>query len=266
MEIYIDVLILENLIINYFLIYITCKTLNVKYRVGVNLLAAFIGSLVPILMLFLSLNIYFQFILKILIAMLMIFISVGKNFKTIIKGVFVLTFYTIALGGLCIFIKFNESGIMPRNSYIVNFTYKKLILGVVISAMCMDRLFIFIKDKILVNKLIYDIEINLGGDCKIIKAFLDTGNELREPVTNLPVIIVEQDMFSNFNIPKGHEFLIPYKVVNGGRGNLKGVKADSLRLLNKNESSECKNGIIAFCNTSLSETGEYNALLSRGVL
>lgn len=266
MEIYLDLLILENLVVNYFLIYMMCKTLNIKYSVGLNLLAAFIGSLVPVAMLFLSLNIYLQFILKISIAILMVFISVGKNLKTILKGVFVLIFYTIALGGLCIFIKFNESGIIPKNSYIINFTYKKLFLGIIISAMCMDRLFSFIKDKILVNKLIYDIEINLGGNCKTIKAFLDTGNELREPVTNLPVIIVEKDVFYNFKIPKEHEFLIPYRVVDGDMGNLKGVKADSLKLLTKNQTSELKNGIIAFCDTSLSDSGEYNALLSRGIL
>ena len=47
------------------------------------------------------------------------------------------------------------------------------------------------------------------------RAFLDTGNELREPATNLPVLIVERDIFYDINLSKYDKFYIPYKVING---------------------------------------------------
>lgn len=265
MEIYLDVIIIENLIVNYFLIYLMCKTLNIKYSILANIISASVGSLSLLVMLFLPLSNCIQIILKVSIAFLMVYISIKKNINLILKGVCVLFLYTIALGGICIFLKYNETGVMPKNSYVINFTYKKLMLGIIITSMFLQRIILFIKDKLLIKNLIYDVEININGSYKTIKAFLDTGNELREPVTNLPVIIVEEDVFKNVDIKK-EEYIIPYRVVGGYGGNLKGVKVDGLRFLSNGENSEVKNGIIAFCNTSLSKTGEYNALLSRGIL
>ena len=71
---------------------------------------------------------------------------------------------------------------------------------------------------------------------------------------------------SDHLIKKEDEFLIPYKVVNGKNDTLKGVKATSIKLFSKSKSFEIKEGIIAFCNTNLSKSGEYKALLSRGIL
>ncbi|GAA0788857.1 sigma-E processing peptidase SpoIIGA [Hathewaya limosa] len=266
MAIYLDMLILENFIVNYFLVTLSCKTINIKYSILRNIIAALIGSLSCAFFIFFYMPVIVQGILKFLIAFLMIFIAMKNKISNMIKGFFTLLVYSMVLAGICIFFIYTEKGVLPQNTYIINFPYKKLLIVMMIAYLLVNRVVIYIKDRITFNSLIYDIEINLKGNKKTVTAFLDTGNELREPVTNLPVIIVEDNVFNKIDLKKEDEFLIPYKVVNGKNDTLKGVKATSIKLFSKSKSFEIKEGIIAFCNTNLSKSGEYKALLSRGIL
>lgn len=269
MVIYLDLLLIENFIVNYFLISITCRTVNTKYSIRRNVISSLIGALSCTIILFFSLSPIQQMCLKIIVAVTMVSIPIKGKLKnsimTIIKSFFALNFYSMVLAGVSIFLIFNDGGSIPKNSYIINFPHKKLFIAIIICYLCIERISIYIKERMSLHNLIYKVEIELKGDKKIVQAFMDTGNELMEPITKLPVIIVEDNIFNNLVIKDTEKFLIPYKVVNGQGGNLEGLKADSVKI-NVKGYKEIKEAIIVFCHNKLSASGEYEALLSRGII
>jgi stage II sporulation protein GA (sporulation sigma-E factor processing peptidase) len=169
------------------------------------------------------------------------------------------------LAGGCIFLEFNQHSYGSITSSIYNFSYKKLMLSLIIIYLLINRLIIYIKDRKNIEILIYNVGIISENSEKRIKAFLDTGNELREPSTNLPVMIIEKNYFSDLFINEKEQLYIPYKVVNGNKGLLKGFKPDYIKVYNGSEFQR-REVIIAFCENSLSDYNEYHALLSRGIL
>ncbi len=131
--------------------------------------------------------------------------------------------------------------------------------------MILDRLVMYVRDRKDINSLTYTVDIVLGDSEKQVTAFLDTGNELREPATNLPVMIIEKDYLEDFNLSKVDKLFIPYQVVNGQIGNLVGFKPKCIKIHNGQEIT-MREVVIAFCENKLSKLSDYHALLSRGII
>ena len=85
---------------------------------------------------------------------------------------------------------------------------KYIVLSVAIVFIFINRIVDLLKDRALVKNFLYDIYITEGTRTVLVKGFLDTGNELREPVTNLPCVIVENNYFNQFDIPDDKKFII----------------------------------------------------------
>lgn len=267
MVVYLDVIILENFIVNTFLILVTGQTLKIREKGIYIYIAGFLGSLYSITMLFPNLKIFTTLIFKILIAFIMIFVAFRK--KNIIfnfKATGILMVYSMVLAGVCIFIQFNEGNINTFSGFIVNFSYKKLLIAIMILYLIGNRLISFIRERKITDILIYTVEIIVGENRKSVKVFLDTGNELREPVTNLPVMILEKDALKDANIKMDNTFNIPFKVVNGNYNMLKGFKPDCINLFNNDVYLKSEDIIIALCDNKLSRDNDYQGLLPRGIL
>lgn len=269
MDIYLDVFLIENLIVNFFLLSITCKVLRLKSSRVFQFLGAALGTLYGLLVLILgeSINLNNIFI-KLFVSVLMCILATKRTkLISIIKSTVVFMFLTIFLAGLCIFIEFSKNDIdIAENVLLINFSYKKLMLGLMIAYIVFDRIFEFIKGKIEISELVYDVNIITDKGNKKVSAFLDTGNGLKEPVTNLPVIIVEEEYINDFHMAAENIFNIPYKVVNGQNNCLKGFKPTRVDIYHNNNKMYSKDVIIAVTNSKLSEGEEFNALLSRGII
>ncbi|CAB1243445.1 putative sporulation sigma-E factor-processing peptidase [Clostridiaceae bacterium BL-3] len=263
--VYIDLLILINLIVDFFLLYITGRTLKLKIKFKFMFLAASIGSIYTITLIYPNLEFFSAFYFKIIVSIALIYISFGnKGFITNLKIVSVFILYSMLLAGLCIFIQYNKYSYVD-GPVIINFSYQWLFTSLMILYMVIDRLLVYVKDRNRLSTLIYSVDIVFKNKCKTVRAFLDTGNELREPVTNLPVIIVESSVFKNINLEEDSKFYIPYRVINGEIGKLQGFKADAVRI-NLGGEIKYREAVIAICQQKLSELGDYHALLSRGVI
>ncbi|MBC2578998.1 sigma-E processing peptidase SpoIIGA [Clostridium sp. DJ247] len=270
MVVFLDVIILENLVVNLFLLHITANTIKIRTKFGYMFIAAILGSLYVITLVYPQLIFFSTLPFKIIAAVLIILIAFRKrSFILNLKAVCIFISYSMGLAGLCIFIQlilnqYNENYDIG-SFYIENFSYKKLMISLMIIYMLINRLIIYIKDRKSLSTLIYDVEIVLKNSRKHIKAFLDTGNELREPATNLPVIIVEKQVFYDIDLNSYDKFHIPYKVVNGQGGTMEGIKPEYVTI-NSGEENCDKEVIIAFCEGKLSDINDYDALLSRGVI
>lgn len=267
MTVYLDVLIMENLIVNFFLLHITANTVKIKVKLRYIALGACIGCIYAVLMLYPVGKYASSIPIKLLIAVVMTMAVFRKrNLLFIIKSSAIFILYSMLLAGVCIFITLNENGFNIQNNLIINFTYKKLLLALMIIYIVIERLVVYVKDRKELEKLVFTVDIVFNDLQKSVTAFLDTGNELREPATNLPVIIVEKEIFDDLIVPKDKEFYVSYTVVNGYNGKLRGFKPDNVKVhFDKKEIKDVE-AIIAFCDNKLSNLGEYNALLSRGIL
>jgi len=120
MTLYLDVLLLENFIVNRFLLEITAQTIKISInRLYVNL-AAFIGSLYILIILQDSLNYLKSFPVKFLIALIMIIITFRKKDIIFNLKVFILfILYSMVLAGLCVFIELNSVKDLDSNSLFI---------------------------------------------------------------------------------------------------------------------------------------------------
>lgn len=265
MVIYLDVLIMENFIVNYFLLYITSQTLKIKVKFWRLMVSSLLGAAYVLTKVYPSLFLFSTLIFKLLMALIMVILLFSKRDIVLnLKAFFIYMMYSMLLAGICIFIEFNQQN-DNFSSSIYNFSYKKLMIAIIIIYLTLDRLVIYIKDRKSLKSLIFTVDI-ISKNCeKKILAFLDTGNELREPATNLPVMIIEKNYFKDFSICEKDIFYIPYKVVDGTQGKLKGFKPEYINIYDGKEIKR-REVIIALSETKLSNLNDYHALLSRGVI
>ena len=132
-----------------------------------------------------------------------------------------------------------------------------------------------------------NIKIKLNNKEIEAKAMLDTGNLLKEPITNIPVIVVEhtllyecipKQILNNIDDILGGDFskipdeikqkymtklkFIPFSSLGKQNGMLLGIKADYVIIKNENDEEKKVNEIIiGIYNKSLTKRGEYRALM-----
>ena len=266
MVIYLDELILENFLVNLFLLSITFKGVKKKCSFTKQIISAFLGSLYVVVMVLPQLKPLNNKVTSVIVALVMIYICYGRgDKKSYIKATITYIFYSMVLAGITFYISINSKNYFSINRNTFTFNYKKLMLAIIIFYLICERLITYIKSRKNLFDYVYNLNIKIGEENIDVKGFLDTGNELREPITNLPVIVIERELLKNINIDSYTKYTISYSVVNGGCGKLLGFKPDDIVIKDENENI-LKESILAICDNKLSKENDYNALLPRGIL
>ena len=122
-----------------------------------------------------------------------------------------------------------------------------------------------------------------------LNALLDTGNRLYDPLTKLPVVIIEQssikhllpakvlqlieqlqaDDLKEINLPEsweGRVRLLPFNSIGKEHGLLVGFRPDEITVWEKDQGVVSKNVVVAFHNRPLSPEGAFQALIPPAVL
>ena len=142
---------------------------------------------------------------------------------------------------------------------------KIVLAGGMVGFIIITTAFKNIKGKLSKKDMLCNIKININSNSVYTKAILDTGNFLKEPITKIPVAVVEKDVL------KG---VIPEKILNNlsniiegkENGMLIGIKADGLTVNTQEDVVFIKNIIIGIYDGSLSKTGKYRALIGLELL
>ncbi|NLL30990.1 MAG: sigma-E processing peptidase SpoIIGA [Clostridiales bacterium] len=265
MIVYIDILIIENFIINLFLLLITMKLLRYDYSKRIYLAAA-IGAFYTVVI-FLESKFLSSMIVKILMAAIMVIICQRKiRFKNTIRMVSVFFIVSFILSGISLgFSLMDNQYSVFQNFQIKNFSIKYLIIGTMIVYIGLNRILDLIKERSLIKNFIYDIEIRDNKNILYLKGLLDTGNALREPVTNLPCIIIENELINLLDVENYEKYYISYNTITE-KGSLQGFKSKKIRIRGKNNEWVNVEAIICSSENKLSKENEFNALLSRGVI
>lgn len=186
---YIEYVFAENFFIDFILLFITGKLIKRKIVYKRLIIASIVGALYVILTAYIGRDFMTYFIVKFSVSVLMIMIAFDS------KGVLVnirviLCFYITSLIMV---------GIITSLYYL---TYNRLTVNAIVISLFLGYLvlhFFFREVKARSEKSHYmrTVTINLGSSIKTINAFIDTGNELTDPLTGKSVIVVNIESIRN---------------------------------------------------------------------
>lgn len=293
MTVYLDVILIENICMNYIILLATGLILKSKISYLRILLSSLLGSIYAVCSYITKLEIYSTIIMKVILSIAMIYLAFNsKNIKQMLKQLIIFYLTSFAFGGcafaLLYFIK--PQNILIKNGvYIGTYPIKIAILGGIIGFVIINLSFKIIKGRINKKSMFCDIEIYLNNKVSNVHALVDTGNLLKEPITGNSVIVVEKEklyglisneilnnveeiMYENKSLENlDNEFisklrLIPFSSLGAPNGMLIGIKVDKVKINFEEEELNAINVIAGIYNKSLTKNGLYNAIVGLNVL
>ena len=202
MIVYIEQVLIDNFIINFFIL--LCLKFIFKAKIKrINMaLSSLLGSIIALILPILQLNLYFNFIIKILLSLSMV--AILRKYRKITEFLlFYLTFVliTFLFGGACLFLLMT----FDKNFIVINYNSYSLPLGVIVVIVffimiIIKNIFKNIYKRKNLNNYIYKIKLFNNNKCDEILAFLDSGNFLKDSLTNKPITIVDFNSLKNILI------------------------------------------------------------------
>ena len=289
MTIYIDVVLFENIAMNYIILLATGLIENKRISVLKIFLSSSIGGIYSILNYVLNMSNFINIFLKIFISIIMIKIAFNSyNYKTFIKQLIWFYLISFMMGGIAFMLLFSikHKNIVFQNGHLVGFYPIKMALFGGIIGFTIITIISNIQKKKVENQ-ICDIEIFYNGKQTTIKSFIDTGNLLKEPISNQDVIVVEKNSLTNLldsiflddlenvmkgkNISNGMDFmknkvkLIPFSTLGNENGLLVGFKPDYIKIYS-DEIKIAQNVVIGIYDGKLTKTNLYTSLIGLNIL
>lgn len=290
MTIYIDIIIVENLIMNYIILYATGLILKSKILHLRIFLASAIGAIYAITEYISKLSIYSNILVKIILSIVIVFVAFNpQNFKKMCKQLVLFYLTTFTFGGVAtylIYVLKPQNIIIKNGMYVGTYVLKVIFIGAILGTVILIIAFKFAKNKITKKDMICKVKIKLNGKEIILDTMVDTGNMLKEPLTGNPVVVVEKtslydlipkEILNNTESILGGDFekipedikneyisrlkIIPFSSLGKQNGMLLGIKPENLEVINEQSEEKKDNAIIGIYNKSLTKRGEYKALI-----
>ncbi|MBR3116710.1 MAG: sigma-E processing peptidase SpoIIGA [Bacilli bacterium] len=221
MKVYLDVILVINLIFDFIVLLSSSIILKRKVKLIRIVLGSLIGSL-SMLILFIRFNTISLFIFKIVVSSLMIISVYGfKNIRYFVKNTYYFYLISVITGGIIYFV---NNQFMTNNKLLFSSTYSyNIILGIILSII---GLIIYIRNikslKTNYNKYLNVVIYFKNYELKV-NAFLDTGNKLKDPYLFRPIILLNKNMVKY----KENVLLVPYNTCNSS-GLLECIKAEKI--------------------------------------
>lgn len=297
MEIYLDIVILENIVINYLILLVTAKfsknrSSNLRLLLGAVLGAAYLAAM----LLLPEMKIYTTLLSKCLLSVAMTAVTfhlkkLSEFLKTLL--IFYASTFIFAGAGFALMFFNRDWGIL-RNGVMVtplsffNTSWAELLLALAVTLIILRVIWDMIQNRFLREKLLVLLRITFDKKAIELFALVDTGNSLHDPLTNMPVVVVEfsairdllpedirgifekdpdmdlnavtatiscSDWFSRFR-------LIPFTSLGKENGMLIGFRPDYIEIGSENEKKGVRDVIVGIYNKALSRNEKYRALVN----
>lgn len=297
--IYIDVLFFVNLLINYILLFLTSKIGRLKPGKWRLWIGSLVGAIYSVLMFFPNLQFGYTAAAKFMFSMAIVAVAFNIKgarlyFKTL--GIFYLV--TLATGGgvLALFY-FTGAGaamgaVLSNGIIYMNLPWQFLTVAIGISYIGIRLVCRMMQSRLAKSNMYMWLSISLGQKKVMLSALVDTGNTLREPISDYPVIIAEYDKLKPI-LPKeiadifenGAEInfdsltrlsgeseiasklrLVPFCSLGKENGMLLGFKPDFASLIENEADRDIGNVIVCIYNKELAGDRSYCALLNPEVI
>lgn len=295
MYIYLDVIWLLNFFFDGLLLYLTALILKRKITIWRLVAGSLLGSLIVILMVS-PLSMYATHpVIKLIFSFFIIGIAFGyKRFRFFFQNLVTFYFATFMVGGGMIgvhyFLKYEMeimNGVLMTNT---NQFGNPVSWGFVLLGF--PLLWFFTRKQIgeiEMKKIQYDqiakVVITIENKEIQLKGLIDSGNQLYDPITKSPVLIVDvnkageyfpesiieqsknMDSFTTDESDQDmHKWenrvrIIPYRGVGQEHQFLLALKPDEITIFHSNEQIIVKKGLVALNHTILSSDGEYDCII-----
>lgn len=256
LSIYLDIFFAVNLMMDYFIISITDRILDLNGKMTWKMLGAFLGSLWAVVAVIVRINL--KPVTYIVLPVIMIMPVLGiKNRRKIAKSIFVMYMVTFVLSGVCSGL-WNMVCSRKINSLI-------LILGLILSVILLHILGEYIKVRKKYGDGIYKVNIKINNEEIRCKGYLDTGNLLKDPYTGRIVHIISKSVLPIEKINIGCR-LVPFHSIGNENGLIPVIDVDSMVIYNEKNVIYKGTGTIGIYEGVISKYGMYDALLNGSVL
>jgi stage II sporulation protein GA (sporulation sigma-E factor processing peptidase) len=110
---------------------------------------------------------------------------------------------------------------------------------------------------------IESVQLVIGGQSISCRGLWDSGNSLIEPITHKPAVIAERSMLqrNHVRLPKQGVFMIPYHAIGTESGMLTGILAEEMTVSGEQGEKHYHKVMLAIYEGSLSKKGEYQVIL-----
>lgn len=296
--IYAEYLFAENFITGAIIIHLTGKLCGTIPKVRWMVLGASACGLFSFI-LNLSIPPAFALIIKLGFSAVLVMVTYHpKKVKAFFKLLCIFYVVSFIMGGVTIGLMYfiGAEGVANNTFvYLNHISYINIVAGVVLTYILVSRLARFIKDRIYGAHHQVEATICVGDKVATINGIIDTGNYLREPLSNLPVFIMSasvakklegatmvehcielQSKSNNINFKedfykeeftKGYR-LIPYKGVGANNGNLIGFKPECIIIKEDSVERKMSRIYLAIDGDSFFKQGDESCslLLHRDIL
>lgn len=223
-------------------------------------LASFAGGIYSLVILADELQFMLSAFFKIFVSAVLILIAFGfRRAFVFLKRLSVFYFSNmLLLGGVfAVWLFFRPNGIIMNNDTLYFDISARALLVSALVAYLISVVTIKLYNRTTAKNEIYSLTVFKGEEKIKLIAFADSGNKLREPFSDYPVIIADRS-----KIPFEAERIIPYNTV-GGEGILQAFMPDKVVITAGKKSFETKNVYIAVSDV---DSKEFSAILSTDLL
>ncbi|MGI6279816.1 MAG: sigma-E processing peptidase SpoIIGA [Acutalibacteraceae bacterium] len=275
MVVYADVLMVLNLIVDYFLLKISSKFLNLAPKTWRLLSASLIGAIFSLYIFLPQSSFFTELAVRIAMNSVMTFVCFGfRNLKYFLKAMGTLFIITCLYAGAMIAVwQIMRPKNMIINNSVVYFNISPVILVLTTVAAYFIYMLIY---KIFASssKFAQRCEITIFADGKSVSAsaIIDTGNSVSDVFGKSEIIIADRavvvSLFGDLDIVRNDLLQMRYRAVPcgtvSGGGILDGFRCDSVKIVYENQNIIVEKPILAVSKTPLSEN--YSAILNPKIL
>ncbi len=293
MTIYIDIILLENLCMNCIILFSVAYIMKLKIK-GIRIfLSGLVGAIYAILTYMELFPLYSNFFIKIVLSVCMVYIAYNpKKIKGLLKELVLFYLVSFALGGCAfalLYIVKPQDIFMKNGVYIGTYPIKIALLGGIAGFIITYIAFKIVKSKIAKEQIIYKIKIKIEDKELQTDVILDTGNMLKDPITNDAVVLIEKEKMLEIlpaslldsigNILGGELKLedkdlkyktrlriIPFTSVGKQNGMMMGIKVDQVTIVTDVDEIINNKAIVCIYDKSFSKTKRYFGLIGLDIL
>ncbi|NLM27028.1 MAG: sigma-E processing peptidase SpoIIGA [Clostridiaceae bacterium] len=293
MYVYIDLLFLENILVNYGILSVTGKLSGMVSAAWRRLISAVVGAVYLVIMLSCpAIRSLYTIGGKVVLSFLMVAAAFPlrkiKNFFKALLSFYIATF--IFAGAGYALMSLTGQMIYYKNGIYYNGLRSDTLL--LILTICFGFLLVraftdLFRKRIEKESYIVNACISIDGRTVSMPALIDTGNTLLDPVTRCPVMVAELDGLKELLPPEMLEWaknwsqtdnseismendlewirrirLIPFNSIGNTSGVLPGFKPDSISVEKEDYCFEKTQVVVCICKNRLSAGNQYRAIIS----
>ncbi|MGQ7280266.1 sigma-E processing peptidase SpoIIGA [Brevibacillus thermoruber] len=305
MIVYLDIILLLNMAIDTLLLWFTAyfrKERVIWWRI---LLASLFGSVYLVFFFLPSFASMYQWTVKLLFSVLMLWIAFGnRRLHAFLQNLAIFYFVAFIFGGGVFGLQYflashNEilNGLVSLHSdgFGVGFKPTLGVLAVGFSLVCVlsRKSYHAVQEPRRIEAFLAEVTVTIAGERVVCRGLVDTGNQLHEPITRQPVMIVESELVAHIlpaslrqriaggttawenldglfeQVPAEWQprlRLIPYRSVSRGMDVLLAVKPDEVIVVQNGARYLTRKVLIGLNPIPLAADGRYQAIVHPAII